>query len=171
MSPRTRAWGTQAIAYLFALALAALAIRATPLEDPFWLAAIGDVVATLVIFRFSVANDNSSLYDPYWSLAPPVLFAYWALDGGAVPTRALIVAGLVAFWAARLTGNFLRGFHELSHEDWRYVDLREQHGKRYWLVSFVGVHFFPTVLTFAGEPILVFRFRPDKEKTRLCRCQ
>ena len=48
-------------------------------EDLLWQVALADLVATLVIFGFSVALNNSSLYDPYWSVAPMVMALYWGL--------------------------------------------------------------------------------------------
>ncbi|HEY5284740.1 MAG TPA: hypothetical protein VIM14_18250, partial [Polyangia bacterium] len=65
------------MAYLVAL-LAALAIgRTFTAQHPVWVAALGDVVATLVVFGFSIALDNSSVYDPYWSVAPLPIAIYW----------------------------------------------------------------------------------------------
>ncbi len=114
----------------------------------FW----ADAVATVVVFGFSVAFNNSSFYDPYWSVIPIVLaggFIYFA--AAEVNTgRQMIVSLLVLAWGARLTFNWLRGWQGLSHEDWRYTDLKKQTGKAYWLVSFLGIHFLPTVLVFAG---------------------
>lgn len=151
MSPRARAWGVQLVVYATALGVAWLVAEHTPVESALWRAAIADAVATVVVFGFSVATSSSSMYDPYWSVAPPALFAYWASLADDVPVRARIAAGLVAIWAVRLTVNFLRGFHHVRHEDWRYVDLRRKHGRLYWVVSLVGIHGFPSVLTFAGS--------------------
>jgi steroid 5-alpha reductase family enzyme len=49
-----------------------------------------------------------------------------------------------------LTWNWARGWTGLDHEDWRYTDFRAQFPRIYWLVSFTGVHFFPTLIVFAG---------------------
>jgi steroid 5-alpha reductase family enzyme len=38
----------------------------------------------------------------------------------------------------------------LHHEDWRYGHLQQQTGKFYWLVSFLGIHLFPTVVVYLG---------------------
>lgn len=141
----------QLVVYAAALAVAWAVVRFAPIPDPLWRAALADAIATVVVFGFSVATTSSSMYDPYWSVAPPALFAFWATEAEVVSVRAMIAAGLVAIWAVRLTFNFLRGFGEVTHEDWRYVDLRKKHGRLYWLVSFLGIHFFPTVLTFAGS--------------------
>lgn len=64
--------------------------------------------------------------------------------------RQIIICLLVSFWGIRLTYNWVKGWPGLHHEDWRYIDLREQNGKLYWIVSFSGIHLFPTVLVFAG---------------------
>ena len=94
--------------------------------------AIADVAATIVVFAFSVVFNNSSFYDPYWSVAPMVIVASLAAcspghsAGGA---RNAVVVLLVFAWGLRLTYNWARGWSGLAHEDWRYVDLRRQFGR------------------------------------------
>ena len=120
-------------------------------EDLLWQVALADLVATLVIFGFSVALNNSSLYDPYWSVAPMVMALYWGLRFiGDFFLPSLVLLILVWAWGIRLTWNFWRGWPGLHHEDWRYVAFREKTGKLYWLVSFGGIHLFPTVVVFLG---------------------
>lgn len=165
MSPRSKGYLAQLVCYVAALAAAAVTIWLLPLEtlplETLWGALAADVVATFVVFGFSVALSNSSMYDPYWSVAPPALFAYWTATGEP-STRSWIAGAIVLVWGARLTWNFLRGFSSLSHEDWRYRDLQAKHGKLYWPVSFIGVHFMPTLLTFAGSvPLWVMLHRPS----------
>jgi len=47
-----------------------------------WLDAfIADVIATLVVFVFSRAYRNSSFYDAFWSVIPPLLLIYWWAAG------------------------------------------------------------------------------------------
>jgi len=142
-----------ALAYVVATVAAALTIAYAPIASPYWKAAAADVVATLVIFGFSVAYDNSSFYDAYWSVAPIVIALWWwnlpeARD--ANETRQILVLSLISWWGMRLTYNWLRHWKGLKHEDWRYVDFRKTSGKAYWLVSFFGFHFFPTVQVFAA---------------------
>src|ERR1700759_5842637 len=43
---------------------------------------VADVLGTLVIFAFSRAYRNSSFYDAYWSVIPPVLLFYWWSQAG-----------------------------------------------------------------------------------------
>jgi hypothetical protein len=77
---------------------------------PIWAVGLADLAATVVVFLFSLAFDNSSLYDPYWSVLPPFLALYWLLRAGArgVPTRQALAGALLAAWAVRLTFNWVR---------------------------------------------------------------
>jgi len=141
-----------ASAYTAAM-LAALYVGRTVYDlHPLVVAGAADLAATLVVFTFSVAYDNSSLYDPYWSVVPPCLAVYWTLGApGDVPgTRQMLVVLLVVAWGTRLTANWLRGWRGLRHEDWRYVQMRAQTGRAYWLASLVGLHLLPTAVVLLG---------------------
>lgn len=111
---------------------------------------IADGAATLIIFLFSVFSDNSSIYDPYWSVIPIAIAVFFALYCNAPLWRSVLIIGIVLIWGARLTGNWVRRWKGLSHEDWRYADFRASTGRWYWLVSLLGIHGFPTLIVFAG---------------------
>ena len=150
----TRALSLVVAVYVVATAAAWATLHCAPKTHPLLALFIADCVATVVVFAFSRAFDNSSLYDPYWSVAPMVLAAGLPFSGlpGVVafgPRQALMVAVTFA-WGGRLTYNWLRGWEGLAHEDWRYLAFRKQFPRAYWAVSFFGVHWFPTVCTFAG---------------------
>ncbi|MEQ8279910.1 MAG: DUF1295 domain-containing protein [Deltaproteobacteria bacterium] len=137
------------IAYVAAIVAAVVAGWLARAMHPWWIVAIADVAGTAVIFGFSRAYDNSSFYDAYWSVAPPLIGAYFVWEAGASP-RLLLALVLVTAWAVRLTFNWWRRWDGLTHEDWRYVDLRDQTGRMYWAVSWLGLHLFPTVLVYLG---------------------
>ena len=126
-------------------------------HHPITVALLADLVATVVVFALSMVLANSSLYDPYWSVAPPVVAIAWVavspdhLSGGA-EARQVVVVVLVAIWAVRLTGNWAIGWHGLTQEDWRYIMMRDDTRGRlpWWLVSFVGVQLVPTLFVFVG---------------------
>ena len=66
--------------------------------------ALGTLVATVVIFAASVALNNSSMYDPYWSLQPLALAGYYIWIGwGSLTGRQILVTILVLLYAVRLT--------------------------------------------------------------------
>jgi len=120
--------------------------------SPLWKAAVGDVAATVVVFLFSHITRNASLYDPYWSVVPLWLVAYWLFEFGTSHLQVAdwIMLFLVLAWATRLTLNWWTGWPGMHHQDWRYVDLKEKNGKLYWLVNLTGIHLFPTILVFMG---------------------
>ncbi len=141
------------VAYAVALAVALLVGSGILPGHPIWAAAGADVAATVVVFGFSLFFSNSSFYDPYWSVAVPPIAIYWVIGshaGGADVTRQVAVLVLATAWAVRLTANWARRWGGLDDEDWRYIDLRETWGRRYWGVNFLGIHLVPTLLVFLG---------------------
>jgi steroid 5-alpha reductase family enzyme len=111
---------------------------------------IADLLATLVIFVFSRAYGNSSFYDAYWSVIPPVLLFYWWSQSGVQQLRCWLMAAVVLLWAIRLTANWLYSFPGLHHEDWRYPMFRKKAGGWEFAVDLVTIHLIPTLLVFAG---------------------
>jgi steroid 5-alpha reductase family enzyme len=112
---------------------------------------IADVVATIVIFAFSVVFKNSSFYDAYWSVIPIVIVGYLiSLQTDAELIRQLMLALVILLWGFRLTANWAYTWSGLDHVDWRYVNLQKKAGLLWWPLSFTGVHLYPTILVFLG---------------------
>ena len=138
-------------AYAAAAAVALAAGWAARDLHPLVVVLVADLAATGVVFGFSLAADNSSIYDPYWGVLPPLVALYWWLQPGAASgstVRPLIVSGLVLAWAIRLTFNWARPWEGLGSEDWRYRDFRTQWGRGYWVGSFFGIHLVPTLIVY-----------------------
>jgi len=145
------AWVTGA--YLLALVAALATGLALQGRHPIVVALVADLVATAVVFAFSLALDNSSMYDPYWSLAPIPIVLYWATapgGGDGVALRQWLVILLIAAWGLRLTANWVARWHGLGDEDFRYVEIRGKTGKLFWPASFFSIHLFPTGWVFLG---------------------
>lgn len=152
MAGKTRALGLIALAYVACLAAGAAALWLLPLPQP-WDAFVADLIATAVIFGFSLAYRNSSFYDAYWSVIPPLLALWWYAThagAGVDAPRALLVIGLVWLWAIRLTANWATYWGGLDHEDWRYPLVRQRAGRAAVWADLFGIHLFPTVQVFAG---------------------
>ena len=116
---------------------------------------LADVGATAVVFVASCAVGNASVYDPYWSVAPVVIVAAWTLgetDLAEVTGRQVAVLALVSLWGIRLTANWASSWRGLGHEDWRYVQLRQERPGRlpWWLINLTGVQMMPTLVVFTG---------------------
>lgn len=149
--PRLESLARVVLAYVVALAVALWMIPLLGAWPPVWIVVAADVVATVVVFLFSMRWDNGSVYDPYWSVVPPLIALFWiGAAEEAVPLRQLVVTVLVFAWGIRLTFNWVRGWPGLHHEDWRYVDLYVQAPLPKWATSLFGIHLFPTVIVLLG---------------------
>ena len=78
---------------------------------------LADVFATIVIFIFSLIFNNASIYDPYWSVQPPVILAAVLIKNGQSenPLMAFLLFAAVLFWAIRLTGNWIYNFESFDY--------------------------------------------------------
>ena len=152
MSTQNRggAYALIVLAYVLCLGAASASLWWADLPEP-WNVLLADLVATVVIFGFSRAFRNSSFYDAYWSVIPPLIALWWMwrFDMGSDP-RALLMTALVWFWAIRLTANWATFWEGLHHEDWRYPLVRARAGKAAVLADFFGIHLFPTLIVFAA---------------------
>jgi steroid 5-alpha reductase family enzyme len=138
------------LAYASALVVALAVGWALRARHPILVAAVADLVATLVVFGFSVGYDNSSLYDPYWSVAPLPIALYWTATAGGPGLRQILVLALIALWGARLTGNWVARWRGIGDEDFRYQEIRRRTGRLYWPASLVSIHLMPTIWVFLG---------------------
>jgi steroid 5-alpha reductase family enzyme len=121
------------------------------LDSPYLEMLVADGMATVIVFIFSYLFKNSSLYDPYWSVIPVPIVIYWIWNAGqGSDIRQLLLLTVIGFWSIRLTVNWIKSWPNLKHEDWRYQKLKKDTGKYYWLVSFLGIHLFPTLIVFLG---------------------
>ena len=136
-----------------------LALGQSPIWDMFW----ADIAATVAIFIFSRLYKNSSFYDAYWSVIPPLIALCWAIEATAIEataieatavavdgTRAWLVIVLVWLWGIRLTVNWATYWPGLEHEDWRYGPIKTNAGKWNALADFSAIHLFPTVIVFVA---------------------
>ena len=118
------------------------------LDLPWWLSLlIADVAATVATFIFSVIFGNASVYDPYWSVQPPVILIAFAI-GKELTVLGVLLLIVVSFWAIRLTANWAYTFANLNHQDWRYTMLKEKTGIFYPVINFVGIHMVPTLVVY-----------------------
>ncbi len=140
-----------AFAYAAALGVAAAVAWTLRGRHPIPAAAAADLAATAVVFLFSAFHDTSSVYDPYWSVAPIPIAVWWAGQGpsGTHPRHALVLA-LVCIWGVRLTANWVARWRGLGDEDFRYREIRARTGRLYWPASFFAIHLMPTLWVFLG---------------------
>lgn len=141
------------LAYLIAGVVAIVTGYLLREHHPLVVVGAADVAATVVVFGFSVLFGNSSVYDPYWSVVPPLIAIYLVVPMGATGSLTVLQAAIVLLvfaWGARLTYNWLKRWRGMKDEDWRYVDFRNRYVAAYWPISFFGIHLIPTVFVFLG---------------------
>lgn len=109
-----------------------------------------DIICTVIIFIFSCIFKNSSVYDPYWSVAPLVLVIAYCCFTGYNNILSIIFVCLIGLWSVRLTFNWALNFKNLSVQDWRYQNFKDKHPKTYFLINLFGIHLFPTMIVFIG---------------------
>ena len=114
-----------------------------------------DIVLTVLIFMGSTLFKNASLYDPYWSVIPPLLMGYVLYLKDAFTPFNLFVLGGITLWAIRLTYNWMVMWDGFKHQDWRYTMLKEKTGSFYPAVNFLGIHLFPTLIVFAQISVFI----------------
>ena len=149
------------IAYVVAIAVSVITFIYLPAS--LWLKIlVADVVATVVVFIFSVIFKNASVYDPYWSVQPIVILGGMACIYG-FNVSSLLIFIAVCVWGVRLTVNWAYTFKSLEHQDWRYTMLNEKSGVFYPIINFVGIHLVPTLIVYACTmpAVFVFQFSPS----------
>lgn len=138
--------------YVLAFAVGLLVYRSLAGTDwhYLWQLFVADVAATVVVWFFGLLFRNVSVYDPYWSVFPPLAFLFWAFHTHtwSVPVIMLLVASL--YWGWRLTRNWVITFKGLGHEDWRYTQYRKLHPLLFHLLNLFGLNLMPTVVVFGA---------------------
>lgn len=143
---RTASFIAVTIVYILATILGVYVYRT--LELTWWLSLlIADVSATVLTFIFSLVFGNASVYDPYWSVQPPIILIAFAI-GREINLLGVLLIIAICFWAIRLTANWAYTFKNLMHQDWRYTMLSEKTGVFYPLINFVGIHMVPTLVVY-----------------------
>lgn len=144
---RAASFAAVIVVYVIAAAVGILIYRSLELSFPISLL-IADVAATAVTFVFSLIFGNASVYDPYWSVQPPIILLAFAIGNELTALGVLLIIA-VSFWAIRLTANWAYTFGGLNHQDWRYTMLKEKTGAFYPLINFLGIHLVPTLVVYA----------------------
>ncbi len=119
---------------------------------------IWHILATIIIYFFSVILKNSSLYDPFWSVAP-VPIVIWLTNHMDTLEIKLLILIPICFWALRLTRNWLISWKGFSHEDFRYIDLKNTNKLQAEINNFFGIHLIPTlIVNFGLFPLVYFMY-------------
>ena len=114
------------------------------------------IATTLIIFLFSNIHKNSSIYDPFWHVAPIPIVFYIANQSFLSSLEQNLILSAFLFWALRLTYNWILNWTNLEHEDFRYIDLKDNRKFMAFVNDLFGIHLIPTLIVNASlYPIYV----------------
>ena len=114
------------------------------------------IFATIFIYIGSLILNNSSLYDPFWSIAPVPIVVYLTLSFKNTIELIVLVSLPIFFWAIRLTRNWLISWQGFDHEDFRYIGLKNTNRIQAEINNFFGIHLIPTLLVNIGLYPLIY---------------
>ncbi|MBQ9448297.1 MAG: DUF1295 domain-containing protein [Acholeplasmatales bacterium] len=124
---------------------------------------LADLAATVIIYLIGLLYNTASIYDPYWSLQSIVIGVSLVIYTHNVNAGIITYLVIILMYSARLTGNFIIGFNDISYIDWRYKMLKEKSGKLYFLVNLFGIHIFPTLVVYAATLPMIGYIRNNME--------
>lgn len=137
------------IIYLIATLIGIFTYRILSFESVMMNVFIADVVATFFIWILGLFLKNASLYDPYWSVAPPIIFILFMIDREYTwNTVALLSLIGLLVWSIRLTLNWAKGWVGFQEQDWRYTMIHNKAPKIYFISNLFGIHLMPTTIVF-----------------------
>ena len=136
------------LCYLAAAMVGIWVFQAMP-TAPWFALLIADLAATFVIWVLSQLLNNASVYDPYWSVQPPIILALTLIFLGEPNLGSVLLVLVIAFWGARLSINWMITFHGLHQQDWRYDQLKRKSGRFFALVNLFGIQIMPTLIVYA----------------------
>ena len=118
--------------------------------DGWLLILVWHINATLIIFLFSKIHNNSSIYDPFWHVAPIPIVFYIVSQSSLSNLQQSLVLSAFLFWALRLTYNWFLNWTNLDHEDFRYIDLKDTNKFLAFINDLFGIHLIPTLIVNAS---------------------
>jgi steroid 5-alpha reductase family enzyme len=148
---RADAFGWIALVYVIAASVAWI-VMATFEARPVLGMGAGMLASVAVTYLASIWLENGSVFDPWWSVLPPVVALHLVSEWTPLASACVLV---VSVWAVRLTLNWAMGWPGLHHEDWRYAVLYERFPLPRWLTMLLAVDLLPAVFVFLGSLPLV----------------
>jgi steroid 5-alpha reductase family enzyme len=127
---------------------------------------LANVLATCFIWIVGLLLKNASLYDPYWSVQPPVIFILLmnVYQASWTTLNTLLFLGIMV-WSIRLTLNWAKSWIGFQEQDWRYTMIKSRAPKLYLVSNLFGIHLMPTAIVFIQlltlEKLLVLSSNPN----------
>jgi steroid 5-alpha reductase family enzyme len=110
---------------------------------------IANACATITVWIFGIIFKNSSVYDPYWSVAPIAIIIFWIFKMDAAwSLNETLFLSAIFIWGTRLTINWAIRFKGMDHQDWRYSMLRQKNVHMWFFTNLMGINMMPTLIVY-----------------------
>jgi len=140
---RSRSFILILLIYVIAFIAGFITFKMLDIDDFVIKIIISDVIATIVVWLFGWIFQNSSIYDPYWSVAPIVIIPLFV---NTIDLKAILMLSVIILWGVRLTYNWAYTFKGLKFQDWRYTYYKNKFPRIWQLVNFFGINLMPTIV-------------------------
>ena len=104
------------------------------------------LISTLFIYLFSIIHKNSSIYDPFWSVAPIPIVIFLSIHSTNNLLINLLIIIPIILWALRLTLNWIYSWTGLLHEVFRSIDLKDTTHGNAFINNLFSIHIIPTLI-------------------------
>ena len=137
---KTRSLLVVSIYYLISFIASYLIVQLFEIKYMWIYILLWHLISTLFIYLFSIIHKNSSIYDPFWSVAPIPIVIFLSIHSTNNLLINLLIIIPIILWALRLTLNWIYSWNGLLHEDFRYIDLKDTTNGKAFITSDVGQH-------------------------------
>ena len=138
-----------AVIYVLAFLFGLMLFRLIRIESLILSVLLVNVSMTFFIFVVGHIIHNSSLYDPYWSVIPPVILIFLSFDLGTFLNGPVVFMNTaILFWSIRLTYNWCMAWTGFNYVDWRYIMIKNRTKRMWTIANFLGIHLFPTLMVY-----------------------
>ena len=134
------------IYYLITFTVSYLIVQLLEIQYLWIYIIIWHLISTLFIYLFSVIHKNSSIYDPFWSVAPVPIVIFLSVHSPNNLLINLLIIIPIILWSLRLTLNWICSWNGLLHEDFRYIDLKDTTTFKAFINNLFGIHIIPTLI-------------------------
>ena len=134
------------IYYLITFTVSYLIVQLLEIQYLWIYIIIWHLISTLFIYLFSVIHKNSSIYDPFWSVAPVPIVIFLSVHSPNNLLINLLIIIPIILWSLRLTLNWICSWNGLLHEDFRYIDLKDTTTLKAFINNLFGIHIIPTLI-------------------------
>jgi steroid 5-alpha reductase family enzyme len=135
-------------------------VSSSVIPSVLWRVYMIDLVLTCLLFllgNFLFLSNN--IYDLHWPLLPLICTIYfpWATHSlDHLSLKHLLITTLVCLWSFHLIWQTIFSSEDITHEDWRYQQMRQQYKDHFLLLAFFALHILPMIEVLLGSSALYY---------------